>query len=610
MPKHDYHDEEVLGKAYDARLMRRLLHYLLPYKAPVVAAVLLSIVVSLLELAQPYIVKVTIDEYILKAHYGGIARMSALLAATFLAYLCFEYARIYIISFVGQKAMYDIRMQIFQHLQRLSLSFFDRNPVGRLLTRMTSDVQVLNELFASGVVPIVGDVFLLAGIIILMLSENVILALLVVATTPLLWVATFVFRKHVRESYRLVRTRLARLNAYLNENLSGMKTVQAYNRQEKNFEDFSDINDSYRHANLKSVFYFALFFPTVELISTLAVALIIWYGGGAVIRNALTIGTLYLFLQYVERFFAPIRDLSDKYNIMQAAMASSERIFKLVDAPEDVKDPAIAKPLKPFHDAIVFDHVWFAYAGDDYVLRDVSFEVRKGEKIAIVGATGAGKTSIINLLCRFYDCQRGRILLDGINVKDLLQQDLRRLFGLVLQDVFLFFGDIASNIRLGNDAISMSEIEKIARYVNAHTFIERFPERYAQPVRERGATLSAGQKQLLAFARALAFNPQILILDEATANIDTETELLIQDAIARLLQTRTSIIIAHRLSTIQRADKIIVLHKGRIREVGSHFELLRNDGIYRKLYEIQYRDQFPQRQSGAVPFSSESEPAS
>ena len=589
MARNYYHDEEVLGKAYDARLMRRLLTYVKPYRYLLAAGVVASIFVSVVELALPYIIKVTIDVHIAAKNYEGIVWMSGLYCVILFFGFGFDYSKIYLLNLLGQRAMCDLRMQIFRHIQSLSLRFFDTNPVGRLMTRITSDVQVLNELFASGVVAIVGDFFLLGGIIILMLVVSWRLAMVVLVTIPFIFLVAHNFRSHIREIYRNIRARLARLNSYLQENISGMRIIQVYNRQTRNFNEFKRLNDNLRRANVSAIFQYATFFPSVELIAASGTALLIWYGGRGVIRGTVTIGTLILFIQYINRFFQPIRDLSEKYNLLQAAMASSERIFKLLDTKPLITDPPTPAPPPQLSHGIEFKNVWFAYNGDEYVLRDVSFSVKKGQSVAIVGATGAGKTSIINLLCRFYDYERGSITIDGVELRQFRLRDLRSLIGLVLQDVFLFYGDIATNIRLGNNALSDSDVERVARAVNAHQFIEQFPERYRQHVGERGATFSQGQRQLLAFARALAFDPKLLILDEATSNIDTATELLIQDALAKLLKGRTSIVIAHRLSTIRRADKIIVLHKGKVREEGTHQELLAQNGIYRRLYELQYR---------------------
>jgi ATP-binding cassette subfamily B protein len=513
--------------------------------------------------------------------------------------------------------MFDMRLQIYRHLQRIDLQFYDRNPVGRLMTRVTTDVDVLNDMFTSGVVSIFGDIFTLAGIMIVLVTMDWRLALVTFAVLPLIVLVTQWFRKNVRESYRTVRAWVARINAFLQEHITGMPTVQLFRREARTFDRFDTINRRHRDANIDSIFFYAVFYPAVEVIGALAAALIIWFGGRWTLQGTLTIGSLVAFLLYSGRFFRPISDMSEKFNVLQAAMASSERIFKLLDTrvkietrlatrdsrlategTEPSQSPIASRQPRP-EGHIVFDQVWFAYnaadAGSggeaDFVLRDVSFEVRPGERVGIVGATGAGKSTLINLLLRFYDVTRGRILIDGVDVRDMQLQDLRRLFSLVLQDVHLFSGTISENIRLGNAGITDEAIVRAAESVHAGRFIERLPAGYASAVAERGATLSVGQKQLLSFARALAFNPRILVLDEATSSVDTETELLIRDALHVLMAGRTTIAIAHRLSTIQDMDQILVLHKGKVRESGRHQELLAQRGIYYRLYQLQYRDQ-------------------
>lgn len=584
-----YHEEEILGKAYDARLMKRLLQYVKPYRHLMIMGIAGSIIVSGFELSLPYIVKSTIDGPIARSDLKGMINMSLIFLGLLLGSFLVDYGKIYILNLLGQRAMRDLRMQIFKHVETLSLRFFDKNPVGRLMTRITNDVQVLNELFASGVVAVAGDIFLLLGIVVLMIILNWKLTLLIFITIPILFGIAHNFRTRIREIYRYIRSRLARLNSYLQENLSGMRTIQIYNREHKNFETFRELNADLRKGTLNAIFQYALFFPGVQMTSAIGIAILIWYGGGGVIRNVMTIGTLILFIQYVNRFFQPIRELSEKYNILQASMASSERIFKLLDTKPLITNPPVPASSPKLSHSIEFKNVWFAYENDEYVLHDVSFNVPKGQSVAIVGATGAGKTSLINLLCRFYDYNRGAITIDGVELRDFKIQDLRSIIGLVLQDVFLFYGDIAGNIRLGMDHLTDKDIETVCRIVNAHDFIKAFPKGYKQEVRERGATFSQGQKQLLAFARALAFDPKLLILDEATSSIDTATEILIQDALKKLLSKRTSIVIAHRLSTIRNADKIIVMHKGRVHETGSHLELIEKNGLYRRLYELQYR---------------------
>jgi ATP-binding cassette, subfamily B, multidrug efflux pump len=501
-----------------------------------------------------------------------------------------QYAMTYFTQWIGQQTILDIRMQIFRKLQRMSLAFFDRNPVGRLVTRVTSDVEVLNEMFSSGLVTVFADVFIILWIVIFMFTIDWGLALVTLSVLPILFYATFVFRRKVRDSYRDIRHEVARLNAFTQEHVSGMMTAQLYGREARDLGLHERINAAHTQANVRSVFYYAVFYPVVDFLSALAVALIIWYAGGGIIAGVMTLGTLISFVQYTEMFFRPIRDLSEKYNIMQTAMASSERIFKLLDDESRITDPADAAPLTEVGD-IEFRNVWFAYNDEEWVLRDVSFTIARGRTAAIVGATGAGKTTIISLLGRYYDVQKGAILIGGRDIRTIATAELRAQIGTVLQDVFLFSGDIRGNITLGDEHIGDERVREVAAMVGIDRFIERLPDGYAAEVKERGATLSTGQKQLLAFARALAIDPAILILDEATSSVDTETELLIQQAIARLLAGRTSIVIAHRLSTIQNADTILVMHKGQLREQGTHQELLALGGIYRRLYQLQYKEQ-------------------
>jgi ATP-binding cassette subfamily B protein len=595
-----FHDEEILGKAYDARLMRRLLVFLRPYWRYVVVAFGAIVVGAAAQLAQPYLVKTAIDRDIAFGRLDALNRLAALYLLILTGAFVAEYVQTWMLQLTGQRIMFDLRMAIYGHLQKLDLAFYDRNPVGRLMTRVTSDVDVINDLFTSGVVTVFGDVFTLIGIMVVMLWMNWRLALVAFSVLPLIVVITQWFRSHVRDSYRVVRGWIARINAFLQENITGMMTVQLFRREVLNFERFDEIDRRHRDANIESIFYYAVFYPAIEAVSSLAAALIIWYGGASVLQSTLTIGALVAFLQYSQRFFRPISDMSEKFNILQSAMASSERIFKLLDEPIAIVAPAVpvSRPA-PAAGHIVFDGVWFAYKAraerarteaDEahYVLRDVSFEVRPGERVGIVGATGAGKTTLINLLLRFYDVTRGRVRVDGVDIRDLDPSDLRGLFSLVLQDVHLFSGTIADNIRLGNP-LTDGEVRRAARAVHADAFIDRLPHGFASAVAERGSTLSVGQKQLLSFARALAFDPRILILDEATSSVDTETELLIRDALRTLMAGRTTIAIAHRLSTIQDMDKILVLHKGRLRESGTHQELLAARGIYFKLFELQYK---------------------
>jgi ATP-binding cassette subfamily B protein len=597
-------EEEVLGKAYDARLMRRLLGYLRPYTRQVVVALAALMGGSLLALAQPYLMKVAIDRCIARRDLAGLNLVALGFLAVLVGAFAFEFLQTYVLQYVGQRIMFDMRMQIYGHLQRVDVQYYDRNPVGRLMTRVTTDVDVLNDLFAAGVVSVFGDVFTLVGIMAVLVGMNWRLALVAFSVLPLIVLITQWFRSHVRESYRTVRLWIARINAFLQENLGGMSTVQLFRRERENFARFDAIDRAHRDANLDSVFYYAVFYPAIEVTSALATALIIWYGGAKVLAGTLTLGSLVAFIQYSQRFFRPISDISEKFNLLQAAMASSERIFALLDTPVRITGPrpssgagaTAAGPAPPTRREgtgaghIVFDHVWFAYNGDDYVLKDVSFDVRPGQRIGVVGATGAGKTTIINLLMRFYDVGRGRILVDGVDIRDMDLARLRALFGLVLQDVQLFSGTIASNIRLGAD-LSDADVRRAAEAVHATAFIDRLPQGLDSPVGERGASLSVGQKQLLSFARALAFDPQVLILDEATSSVDTETELLIRDALKVLMAGRTTIAIAHRLSTIQDMDRILVFHKGELREAGAHQELLARRGIYHRLYQLQYKDQ-------------------
>ncbi len=583
-----FHEEEVLGKAYDARLMRRLLGYLRPH-APYVAGALLALVGdAALQLTQPYLVKLAIDRYIAQSDLAGLNRIALIYFCVLTGAFALEYAQTYLMQMMGQRIMFDMRMQIYRHLQSLDLSFFDKNPVGRLMTRVTTDVDVINELFTSGVVAAFGDMFMLVGIMAVLLRMDWRLALITFSVLPLIVGVAQWFRHNVRESYRKVRTWIARINAFLNEHINGMATVQLFRREAFNFARFDEINAAHRDANIQQIFYYAVFYPAIEFVAAIASALIVWYGGGFVLRGTLTLGSLVAFLLYSGRFFRPISDMSEKFNTLQAAMASSERIFQLLDHAVEIRSPAsgVQGPRSKGH--IVFEDVSFAYSAEP-VLRNLSFDVRPGERVGIVGATGAGKSTLISLLLRFYDVTSGRILIDGVDIRQMDLKELRGLFGLVLQDVHLFSGTIAGNIRLGNDAIDDRRVREAAVAVHAHQFIERLPGGYGAPVAERGATLSVGQKQLLSFARALAFDPAVLILDEATSSVDTETELLIRDALRVLMAGRTTLAIAHRLSTIQDMDKILVFHRGKLREAGSHQHLLGLRGIYYKLYQLQYK---------------------
>ena len=584
-------DDEILGKAYDSKLMKRLLTYVKPYKKYLILAILLNMVVAAIPSIRPLLSKIAVDDYIAKGDYHGLLIISIALLGTLILQGAVQYYLTYYTEYMGQRIVYDLRMQIFSHVQKLALRYFDKTPVGRTVTRVTNDVDALNEMFSSGIVQVFSDIFVIVWIFIFMFNMAWDLALVVLIVIPFLFYATFLFRKKVRETYRDVRLHLARLNSYMQEHVTGMNVVQIFSREKEELNRFSNINKDYRNANIKSVFYYAVFFPVVELLSAITFALIIWYGGGEVIQAKLTIGVLLAFFQYTEMFWRPVRDLSEKYNILQAAMASSERIFKLVDNDTLIKDADEPKHVERISGEIEFKDVWFAYNPGEYVLKNVSFKIRPGETIAIVGATGAGKTSIINILTRFYDIEKGSITLDGIDIRLMDKKDLRKYISIVLQDVFLFSGSIKTNINLGNEKITDDLIIQAAKTVGAHKFISQLPNGYDEEVKEKGATLSVGQRQLISFARALAYDPQILILDEATSSVDTETEIVIQKAIEQLLVGRTSIVIAHRLSTIQNADKIIVMHKGELKETGTHQELLAKRGIYYRLYQLQYKDQ-------------------
>ncbi len=627
-----FHEEESLGKAYDARLMRRLIGYVKPYKGLAAAAVALIILSSLLQLVGPLATAVALDLYMrppdeaaaveaageersvsaaalwfrdalaARGVYPTAEEGVALVAGIYLAALLLTfgvlYLQGYLMQMMGQHIMYDLRRQVFGRFQRLSVSYFDRNPIGRLVTRVTTDVDALNELFTAGLVSIFGDVVLLAGIVWVLFWLNWKLAVVTFAVIPLLLALTLWFKVRARQSYREVRVKIARINAFLQEHITGMQVLQLFNREERAFGEFSAINRDHRDANVRAIFYYAVYFPAVELITALGIGLIVWYGGLRVMEGVLSLGALIAFLQYAQRFYQPLADLSDKYNILQAAMAASERTFRVIDTPSGIVSPE--DPYRPpvgedgrhaVDGALAFEEVDFAYKEGEPVLRDVSFRVEPGETLAIVGHTGAGKSTLANLLLRFYDVGSGRVTVDGVDVRDWELAALRRSIGLVLQDVFLFSGTVERNVRLDEEAIDEERLRWAAREAQALELIESLPGGFEASVRERGAGLSVGQKQLLAFARALAFDPKILILDEATSSIDTETEQLIQQALDRLLRGRTNLVIAHRLSTIQKADRILVLHKGELRELGTHQELLAQRGIYYRLYQLQFREQ-------------------
>ncbi len=593
----DFRDDEILGKAYDSRLMKRLLKYVKPYWKRVAFSVVLVLLLAVLNPLRPYITKFAIDDYILKSNYEGLVKLALLLFLLLFMQGILQYLLSYTTEWIGQRTIFDLRMEVFRHLQRLALRFFDKNPTGRLVTRVTNDVESLNEMYSSGIVMVFGDIFTMIGIFYFMFKLSFELSLVTLSVLPLLFYATFLFKKKARETYREIRTLIARINAFLQEHFSGVSVVQVFNREEEEFKKFDQINAKYRDANIKSIFYYAVFFPAVELISAVGIALIIWYGGGKVIKGTVTIGTLISFIQYTEMFFRPIRDLSEKYNIFQTAMASAERIFKLLDTKIFIKKPENPVKLEKIHGEIEFKNVWFAYRDDgenlgdeDWILKNVSFKINAGEKVAIVGATGSGKSTIINLISKFYEPQHGQILIDGIDIKNIDERELRKHIAIVLQDVMLFSGDILMNITLGNEKITMDKVIESARLIGADKFIEKLPNGYFESVHERGANFSVGERQLISFVRALVYDPKILILDEATSSVDVETERLIQNAIEKLLENRTAIIIAHRLSTIQNSDKIIVLHKGEVREIGTHEELLKLGGIYYRLYQLQYKE--------------------
>jgi ATP-binding cassette, subfamily B, multidrug efflux pump len=590
--------DELQEKPYDSRLMRRLMKYLTPYKRYVVFSVALLAVESMLELAPPFLTKLAIDRYLAPSgdiadgiRYAGLLKVVLILAAALVGGFFASYLHGLIMSLVGQRVMFDMRMQIFRRLQSLDVSFFDRNPVGRLMTRLTNDVETLNEMFTAGVVAIFLDIFTLAGIVVVLLWLNWKLALITFTVLPLLYVCAHIFRIKARDSYRKVRVRLAALNTFLQENVTGMSVVQIFNRERGQFRRFSHLNKDLYDAHIQSVMAYAVFYPAVELLSAVAIALIIAFGGLDVMTGAMTFGSLVAFIQYAQRFYRPISDLSEKYNVLQSAMASSERIFGVMDREPRIVDPATPATIPDSPSEVVFDHVSFTYSTGDEVLHDVSFKVAAGEKVAIVGYTGAGKTTIISLLSRFYDVGKGRILINNVDVRDYRLRDLRRHIATVLQDVFLFSGSVAHNIHLGNRDVDDAKIREVARYINAERFIDRLPNKYEENVGERGSSLSVGERQLLSFARALVYDPKILVLDEATSSVDTETEYLVQDALRKFMAHRTSIVIAHRLSTIRYVDRIIVLHKGRVIEEGTHAELLAKSGHYARLYELQFKDQ-------------------
>jgi ATP-binding cassette subfamily B protein len=594
-PHFEGDEDEILGKAYDGRLIRRFLPYVQPYWRRVAVALIFLLGTSLLDLVPPYLTKVAIDRYITPHRPSGLSTILVLFMGALALSFVLRYFMNYFMQYVGQRVMYDLRNEIFAHLQRLPLRFFDQNPVGRLMTRMTSDVDALNDFITQGMVSILGDVLTLSGIIIVMLFLNWKLALVAFAVMPIIAVISRIFQRAMRTIYRNIRVRLSRVNGFLNENVTGMVIVQLFNRESTMFGQFDDLNDDYLQANLQSIFAYSIFSPTVMFLGSFAAALLLWVGGHGIVAHwgaAFTFGELVAAMQYTDRAFQPIRDLAEKFNILQSAMAAQERIFGLLDEEAEPPDPQEPVVLDRVAGDIKFENVTFGYDPAHPVLRDVSFHIKPGESVAIVGATGAGKTSMISIMSRFYNIQKGRILLDGVDVREMRRRDVRRHIGTVLQDAVLFSGTLTSNIRLHNEEISDERVRDAAVFVNADKFINRLPDGYDHVVRERGANFSSGQRQLIAFARAIAFDPEVLlVLDEATSSVDTETEALIQDALERLMKNRTSIIIAHRLFTIRHVDRILVLHKGRLVEEGTHDQLLDRRGLYHRLYQLQYQEQ-------------------
>lgn len=664
------HEDKVIGKQYDSKLMKRLLKYAKPYWKYLLIAMIMMILVTGLELLRPYLLKIAIDEYITgyeksmyeleindnyagvifngkeyvrlddlsetqrqslntsravdivkengKYYFGtvgadlenriildnesyslfrekdisGINRISFLFLIAILLGFLFNYGQVVILNYTSQKIIFNIRKELFDHIQSLSISYFDKNPIGRLVTRVSNDTENLNEMYTSVIINLFKDLFMLIGIIFIMFKMNITLALISLSFIPLVLVASIVFRKKIRVVYRLGRAQIAKINSRLNENISGIRTIQIFEKQEKVSRQFDEINKEYLDTTRKQIKLFAIFRPSMEVIRSLGIATVIYYAGGQVISGVIEFGVLYAFIEYLQKFFQPILDLTEKYNIMQSAMASSERIFTVLDEKSFIENKNKTVKIKDITGKIEFKNVWFAYENNDWVLKDISFTINPGEAIAFVGATGAGKSSIINLITRFYDVQKGEILIDGRNIKDYDKYELRRKIGVVLQDVFIFTGTIEDNIKLNNNNISHEKLVEVSKYVNADNFINKLPNKYKETVMERGSTLSSGERQLLAFARTLAYNPSILILDEATSSIDTDTELLIQDALSKLIKNRTTIAVAHRLSTIQHADKIIVLHKGTIKEIGNHQTLLAKEGMYYDLYRLQYKETF------------------
>lgn len=584
------YDKDEVKKQADIRILLQLFKYIKPYKFIFAITIFMLLITAGLETAGPFILKIAIDKYLIPKNYNGFLYMVLLLGLTIFLQFGVRYVQQYLTEYMGEKIMFDLRMEIFSHIHKMEMSFFDKNRVGRLMTRVTTDVQTLNEMLSSGVVALFGDIFMIAAIVVIMLNLNLILSLVTFSVLVFLAVTTAVFRQKVRRYFSIIREKISAINSYLQESITGIITIKILNRQKRNNKEFGNLNNDYLIEYIKTVFSYAVFFPVVTLIETLAIALIIWFGGGQVIKSILTLGTLVAFIQYIQKFFHPISDLSEKFGILQEAIAASERIFGLLGTKPAIFSPINAKSVMEIKGDISFNNVWFAYNEHDYVLKDISFKVKQGESIAFVGATGSGKTSIINILNRFYDIEKGSIYVDGIDIREFDLQNLRRHVGVVQQDVFLFSGSIMDNIRLGNKEITLEQVKEAAQFVNADKFIDKLPDKYYQEVKERGQTLSVGQKQLIAFARAIVFNPKVLlVLDEATSSVDTEIEGLIQDALKKVMHGRTSIIIAHRLSTIKNVDKIIVLSKGKIIESGTHKNLLKSKGVYYKLYKYQYQ---------------------
>ena len=606
-----YHEEDAIGRTYDLRVVRRLLRYLGPYWLLVIGALVLTLLTNILVSTQPFFTKMAVDDFITPRRIDGIWLFALAVFSVFLLRFIFSYVQEILLNNVGQRVMFDLRTEIFSKLQRQEIAYYDKYPVGRIVTRLTSDVDALNEMFTSGVIDVLGDLVVIFAIIAWMFVIDWKLAIVSLMTVPLLFACTNWFRKHARNGFDKVRTRNAKLNAFLQEYISGAQTVQLMNAEKKAQRRFHDINDDYRQANIETIYYYSIFYPLVDFIGTVGIATVIFFFGYETLSGmsaagaGLTVGVLASFIQYSQYLFQPIRDLSDKFNVLQAAIVASHRIFILLDLPIEVTTPAEPKKTGAVKGRIEFQNVWFAYKDEDWVLKDVSFTVEPGDNIALVGHTGSGKTTVTNLLMRFYDVQKGRILVDGVDVREWDLEDLRSNFAVVLQDVFLFSGSIENNIRLGNTEISRDRIEWAAREVHADRFIRELDGDYEFKVRERGAGLSVGQKQLISFARALAFDPKILILDEATSSIDTETEQLIQQAVERVMQRRTALVVAHRLSTIQRCDRILVFHHGELRESGTHNELLVLRGLYWRLYQLQYAEG---TSTSALPPTAESAP--